>query len=62
MRGAAEADFEYILELHTQRCRLTYMYLRQKRHPVGCDGGAYVNMPGYFNDTCEGRLCEQSVK
>jgi hypothetical protein len=48
MRGAWEADMEYIPELCTQRVFL-----------VGCNGVAHVIDAGVLSETQGGRLCEQ---
>ena len=50
MRGAWEADMEYIPELCTQRF-----------FQVGCNGVAHVIEAGVLSETHGGRLCEQSA-
>lgn len=46
MRGAWTNNYEYILELHTERRR------------VGCDGTTHVTVSRVLSDTCRGIRCE----
>ena len=49
MRGAWNINYEYILELHTERSR------------VGCDGGTHVIVSRVLLDTRRGIRCESDM-
>lgn len=52
MRGAQEADMEYIPELCTE----------QEKSQVGCNGVAHVIEAGVLSDTHGGGPCERFAK
>lgn len=64
MRGAREAYYEYIPELHTEFCfsHTSAFHSVYRDLIVGCDVAAHVTSAGVLSDTRRGRQCELFTK